>query len=398
MRQRRLSLNSFTAMYIIRLLLIHCLLHFECVHGVYSRQNQSSFLKDILERCDPLVEPVDNISATIDVQIDFGIQSIGVLKEREQTLKTSILLIIQWADADLTWTPNDDYRKSYQLPNNRIWTPTLLLINAVDDKAIVEKENGISVLKPSGVLYTVTYRSTETSCAVNTVKFPFDVQVCEIIIARRSGNINLKANPNVNTDILQENNEWQLLSITFKYVLIRGRSVPEYHATVAKLVLKRKALFHVLKSIVPSVLLSFINGFVFLLPPACGERMTMSISSFLSYAIYVTYIYESLPANSDSVAYFPVYLCWMMVQSGMIIIATLVSLKLYHQEQNDSQAPVLMSASSCRVASSENQTFGPVKVKIRGSVPFKKFDKWCFNASFGLTLAATIWLFFLLFA
>ncbi|KAK6186230.1 hypothetical protein SNE40_008307 [Patella caerulea] len=385
-------------MYIIRLLLIQFLLHFDCVHGVYSRQNQSNFLKDILEKCEPLVEPVDNISATIDVQIDLGIQAIGVLKEREQTLKTTIFLIIQWVDPDLTWTPNDNYRLSYELPNNMIWTPSLFIVNAVVEEVVIEKENGVSVLLHNGSLITTTFRGIETSCVVNTAKFPFDVQVCEIIIARAGGNINLIASPNINTELLKENNEWGLLSINFKYVLIRGERISRYEGVVVKIKLKRKALFHVLKSIVPSVLLSFINGFVFLLPPASGERMTMSISSFLSYAIYVTYIYESLPANSDSVAYFPVYLCWMMVQSGMIIIATLVSLKLYHQEQNDSQAPVLMSASSSKVAPSENPSCDPENVKTRGSVERKKFDKICFNVSLGLTCIATIWLFSLLFA
>ncbi|XP_055958790.1 acetylcholine receptor subunit alpha-type unc-38 [Patella vulgata] len=98
----------------------------------------------------------------------------------------------------------------------------------------------------------------------------------------------------------------------------------------------RRALTHVVNSLLPVICLSLLNSFVFILPADGGERTGVSISLLLSYAIYMTYIKQTLPSNSDTLSYFSIYLVCLICKSSLIAMATTISLWLH--DKNKAQA------------------------------------------------------------
>nr|KAG5704516.1 hypothetical protein BaRGS_003827 [Batillaria attramentaria] len=67
-------------------------------------------------------------------------------------------------------------------------------------------------------------------------------------------------------------------------------------------------LFYALNVLLPVLLVSALNSVVFALPVQCGEKMSVSLTTFLTLAVFMTLIQDSLPSNSDTVCYLAVYL------------------------------------------------------------------------------------------
>ena len=64
--------------------------------------------------------------------------------------------------------------------------------------------------------------------------------------------------------------------------------------------LRRRPLFHILNTVFPVILMASLTVFVFKLPPESGERIGMSLTVLLAYAVYLTLISDNIPQTSIS--------------------------------------------------------------------------------------------------
>ena len=103
--------------------------------------------------------------------------------------------------------------------------------------------------------------------------------------------------------------------------------------------LRRKWLFQVLNMLAPIVCISFLNLTCFLIPSESGEKITLCISIFLSLAVFLTVTTSTLPESSDETCLFGLYVGLQLFGSGLTILATVISLRLYHKEK---ETPVPM--------------------------------------------------------
>ncbi|XP_033747863.1 neuronal acetylcholine receptor subunit alpha-7-like [Pecten maximus] len=78
---------------------------------------------------------------------------------------------------------------------------------------------------------------------------------------------------------------------------------------------------------VPVMLLCFLNPFVFLLPSSSGERISYTITMFLSLAVYMTLIGDILPKVSENMAGMSYFLLAVLFYSGLLIILTIFTLR-----------------------------------------------------------------------
>ena len=97
-----------------------------------------------------------------------------------------------------------------------------------------------------------------------------------------------------------------------------------------KVASKRKWMFYVINVIFPILLVSTLNNVVLVLPVECGEKMSVSVTIFLTLAVFMTLIKDSLPNNSDTVCYLAVYLATQMTPSVVVIIMCAVIVKSHH--------------------------------------------------------------------
>jgi hypothetical protein len=77
----------------------------------------------------------------------------------------------------------------------------------------------------------------------------------------------------------------------------------------------------------PIIMLAVLNIFVFMLPSGCGEKASYAITVFLSFAVFLTIVASSLPQNSDVVALFAIYVITLTLQSTIITLLALISIR-----------------------------------------------------------------------
>lgn len=121
------------------------------------------------------------------------------------------------------------------------------------------------------------------------------------------------------------------------------RNVDAYEPSIIfSLTLKRKALYTMLNVILPICLLAILDLFVFMLPCASGEKVGYAVTVFLAFAVFLTIIQSSLPANSDSVALFSLYLLVLTIDSTLITVIALMIVKCSLLDESNSPVPAIL--------------------------------------------------------
>ena len=144
----------------------------------------------------------------------------------------------------------------------------------------------------------------QTYCEVELHYFPFDRQVCTIMVANwifsaSYANFSSKANK-VDTSVMINSTEWTVLDtdVTELYTK-RGRFYVSQVEFV--LTLKRQSSYYVVTMILPVILLSFLGLMTFPLPPDSGEKISLSVTCLMAFFITQLMISEHMPTGWHSI-------------------------------------------------------------------------------------------------
>ncbi|XP_071083695.1 uncharacterized protein [Haliotis cracherodii] len=152
------------------------------------------------------------------------------------------------------------------------------------------------------------------------------------------GSNTMVANKNLNLETYNQNGEFNLVSASMALRKFRIHNTGQEWIEVT-MVLQRRTMFYILNNILPVVFLSFLNTFVFLLPEESGEMMSLCVSILLSYAMFLTLINSYLPANSDHLCFFSVYVTLLVLISTLTCLATIFMLILHTHLQRGMASP-----------------------------------------------------------
>jgi hypothetical protein len=116
-----------------------------------------------------------------------------------------------------------------------------------------------------------------------------------------------------------------------------------------KLVLQRRPQFIVINMVTPVIVLTFLNCLVFLLPPSCGEKLTLCISILLSFAVFMTVIKDSMPTSSLSVSYVAMFiaLSLQLGLSGLAVLLTILIIRVSARPDNQVVPPWMGCLNTC---------------------------------------------------
>merc|ERR1719494_924755 len=87
------------------------------------------------------------------------------------------------------------------------------------------------------------------------------------------------------------------------------------------------------------IVIHLLTVLSFLLPAESGERISMAITLFLSFAVFMLVISEMIPPTSDVIPLVGIYFLSSMVEMVMMIISACIILKLHHKTANDPPMP-----------------------------------------------------------
>ena len=127
----------------------------------------------------------------------------------------------------------------------------------------------------------------------------------------------------IDLDQYENNSEWRLIDSN-AYVELESDEA----AVIYTLTIQRKPLYMVKTVILPVVMLSVLNLFVFVLPCDSGEKASYAVTVFLAFAVFLTIISSLMPANSEHVSVFAVYIIILTVQSTLITVLAVAMIRL----------------------------------------------------------------------
>ena len=340
------------------------------------------------EKYNELVLPVRNMDDTVTVFVDFSVQAIEDLDAKHQTFSVSGYLDLSWVNQFLVWNPRN-YSGVYEIlvKCENIWLPDLLVANLIGDPMDLRPKNKNALLKSTGETVYWIYKFITVACKIRIRYFPFDSQSCDLELQSwwyPSSKLNLTSEASEETISLflfKESSEWVLESIRVeRYEKPEGWGHIRFIFNV-----RRRHLFHVFNLVLPLVCISLLNLTVFLLPAESGEKITLCISVFLTFAVFLTIITNSFPESSDEISLLSIYVTLQLVYSGTTTFATVFSLRLFYRDRKEHISwayqqlcrlncqPVVFNESKC------HQTTGKTTPTDDDKQPSNKEP----NASFG---------------
>lgn len=291
----------------------------------------------LFKRYNSNVMPRTESSLPIEVGVEMNLLSIDNINEKKQTISVRAFLELTWKDAFLHWKPEEyDNVTNINVKVDDIWRPDIALENTFDKPTELGQENGNSRIDNDGNVVIWPYKTYTVACKIYIANFPFDEQTCTFqFLSWTNPSSVLKFQDDVGSihlNTYSESGEWELVK-TETHHRKKPYGSEFWDLLIFELKLKRKSLYHVMNLIVPVLCISLLNIVCFLLPSEGGERVTLSISIFLTLAVFLTIVNSSMPESSDEVAKFGVFVGLQLLGSALTIILTSVSLYIFHRSE-----------------------------------------------------------------
>jgi hypothetical protein len=293
---------------------------------------------------DPNVAPFESNTSSIAVEVNIALLGIFEVDEKHKTMSGSYAIFVSWKDDRMTWNPSS-YQNigSVQVKAQKIWIPTsVCLFNEIGNENCIADDKGIVTVYSSGYVANRIFKENTIRCDIDVTKYPFDSQICSLqFININSGTEYITfdvGNSHLYRHYYNKNEVWGILSTTAYLHKIEGGPVDMGRLLIFKMVLQRKSFHAVTSTLLPVNILSVLNLFCFLLPIESGEKMGFCMSIFLSFAVFLTTMNESLPKSSDKVSYFTIYIIAQFIISGVTVVLEATVLLVHFHSKTSTES------------------------------------------------------------
>lgn len=146
------------------------------------------------------------------------------------------------------------------------------------------------VVSSDGTVVWVPPVKYQSSCVVDMLEFPFDLQTCELRFGswsydvKRLNPLFIEQREEIILDDYVPNSEWEIVNNSGKKNVIEYPCCEHPYADLTfKLTLQRKVTFHLRLILIPTVLLSAMSVSIFWIPPTRPDRTTLGKSFLFLY-------------------------------------------------------------------------------------------------------------------
>lgn len=301
-----------------------------CIFGAI---NPNLVLKEYYQNYSSDVKPKRNLSEPVEVSIKLHIDALREINERFQTMTFFAWFELNWTDEFLILK---DGINAVTLPLKEVWTPDVSLFNSVEDPQYISDGKHLVLLR-EGRMVWYPARQYTVRCSIDIRMYPFDKQRCEIKVGAWQApvwtQVFVTDSDSLMLGSITENGEW-ILSKTS----VESNFSSQFSISWIRYVLhfQRRFTYNIVNTVLPIVLLSFLNTLVFRLPANSGEKITLCISILLSFTVFLTIFNENMPRMSTNISYLSIYLCVQLSMSVLGIVASveLCRLKMYRESKD----------------------------------------------------------------
>ncbi|GFO22256.1 neuronal acetylcholine receptor subunit alpha-3 [Plakobranchus ocellatus] len=288
---------------------------------------------DLFASYKPEVRPTPVGKAT-HVNIATYLLSIQNLDEKSQVLESSIMVEADWLDDHLSWDEANYGNVTYFFyPQKKVWLPDVVIENSLEGQRQLGYDESVVMVDNSGLVTWKHSQFIKTGCDIDMTYFPFDTQVCNIIVSTWMSTkddivINHEAESNgLNLTRYSVSGNWELVSTELE-------NLPNENGLTRlqfKITLKRLGNLYAWSIFSPVYLLSTLTSFLFLLPAPAGEKIAMSITLLLAYTVYLTITADIMPRSSLQVSYLAMYISMLLSVTSFCVVLSVIVVHIHHK-------------------------------------------------------------------
>ena len=297
------------------------ILYFGNVHAS-NRTDAENILNDVFREYNPEIQPFYN--KTMDMSLSYLLFTLIEFDEVTGILSTVSGIVLNWTDPRLQWDPLQYNGLDYlRVPSTKTWYPELFCLNQADKLERIGDDTFGGVVFSDGRIMRILGTLLKTSCDVDMTYFPFDTQVCRLQFSTwgySSYEIRMTEN-GISSDFLRENPRWVVL----RYDTFDEQLGTTADSVVVEITIKRRPNHFVVTTLIPIVMLLFLNPFVFVLPVESGERTSYTVTIFLSQVVFMTLVGQNMPNSANPMARISYF---VLVAMAFSILQTLTTIAL----------------------------------------------------------------------
>ncbi|XP_012940025.1 acetylcholine receptor subunit alpha [Aplysia californica] len=239
---------------------------------------------------------------------------------------------ISWRDTSLAWNVSEyegiDFVK---LPYDSLWHPDFIVANAVNSDFITTDSYVSLFLYHTGRITVHKPMHLRTLCSFDLTYYPFDTQSCDIVFYPFFDDVGLvfehiSLHPMENP--FTQSGQWSIRD--------RKMTPGSYHAgpiIICNVILARSQLYYIMCLIVPMLITSAMTSLVFWIPVEAGEKLSFLVSVFVSNAVFLNFIANTLPKNLNAMPRLALFLLAVNGDCLFAMIATVFIMQKHQQEQ-----------------------------------------------------------------
>ncbi|XP_069102875.1 neuronal acetylcholine receptor subunit alpha-7-like [Argopecten irradians] len=311
------------------LLLFFVFVHLKPVHGGSGTMDDWIRLTDkVFANYTKGIYPLYNFSDTLSIDTTMFLLSILDFDELSGVITLSAGLSLTWTDYRLKWNVSDYGGIDYiQVNSSKIWKPKVYVTTAADDLSQFGNDDFDVTVRATGECGYSPGKLLRSTCSVDMTKFPVDTQSCHMQLMLWDSLSNVKLTF-TRTEFLMiyyiPNGEWDITKTSVSDYMGYGSPSRTLDFTLQ---ITRRHIYFIVSLTIPILLLCFLNPFVFLLPASSGERISYTITMFLSLAVYMTLMGDNLPKVSENMAGMSYFLLICLIYSSVLIVLTIFTLR-----------------------------------------------------------------------
>ena len=281
------------------------------------------------------IRPSENHTHPTDITVLVEIYKIVETDMPLGIFSAVITIHSSWRDTRLSWNSSDyGGATSVVLEKSDVWCPRFSIGPPVDQLDPFGDSSARIRITDTGEASVSDVDLAKVSCKYNQEKYPFDSQVCELIIFQQgylADNIKYVL-PSTRFVMLNyiPHQEWNLVKTQLLEL-----SIPNYLALVGEIKINRRERYFMLINFVPVTLLTILNSLIFKIPIESGERVGYSITCLLALAVYLTEITNTLPSGSNNMSYVSYYLTVMIINSSLSCCVAIFSMCMYFYDDQE---------------------------------------------------------------
>ncbi|XP_033729215.1 acetylcholine receptor subunit beta-type acr-3-like, partial [Pecten maximus] len=306
------------------LLVLSCISDITCS----AANKETELLEHLFTGYNTHARPVTNSSSPVVVDVSFFISSYEIAEETQELL-TIGWFSLTWKNELLAWNVSEYPVSHIVVSPSMVWLPSVTVINSNDDRNGILKSISSVQIFSDGLMAWWPDAAMKTSCMITIKKYPFDEQKCTIHIiawlrsAAEQQFISSADHITITSDEL--NTEWEYLGSSIQ---VETNENGQLSSVKFDLKVKRRPFYQIVHTLIPIILLSYMNCFIFIIPINSGENTSFGVAIFLAFAVFIGPVKESLPVTSTETCILTVYLIVQFCVGGLETCLSSITLRL----------------------------------------------------------------------